>query len=32
VKIIADKSFEKDILKLGKKQKQEVANFIQILK
>jgi mRNA interferase RelE/StbE len=32
VKIVADKSFEKDLLKLGKKQKQEVANLIQILK
>lgn len=32
MKIVADKSFEKDLLKLGKKQKQEVANLIQILK
>jgi mRNA interferase RelE/StbE len=32
VKIIADKSFEKDLLRLEKKQKQEVANLIQILK
>jgi mRNA interferase RelE/StbE len=32
VKIVADKSFEKDLLKLEKKQKQEVANLIQILK
>lgn len=32
MKIIADKSFEKDLLKLGKKQKQEVSNLIQILK
>ena len=32
MKIIADKSFEKDLLRLEKKQKQEVANLIQILK
>ncbi|WP_372950701.1 type II toxin-antitoxin system RelE family toxin [Mariniphaga sp.] len=32
MKIIADKSFEKDLVKLEKKQKQEVVNLIQILK
>lgn len=32
MKIIADKSFAKDLLKLEKKQKQEVVNLIQSLK
>lgn len=32
MKIIADKSFEKDLFKLDKKQKQDVANLIQLLK